>query len=222
MPDRTQTAGLAVDLHIVGWIGDNKVRRSASHQPRDRLVRLRISAEQPMLAKQPQVAQLRDCGNLDIGNGVEAGRICPSPLLDGEINLRKRKAGQRYIETDVDERLQLDGKRLGVPPSVLGELVVGEHIGTPLVGTQVRQFQRRDFQKAQALGGQDTAVAGDDLAVVTDEDRIGETEPLDAVGDLLDLPPGVRSRVAGVRFEKPHRHHFDARRRQYLAHEKIL
>jgi hypothetical protein len=39
----------------------------------------------------------------------------------------------------------------------------------------------------------------DDLAVIADQHRIGEAEPLDAVGDLPDLLFGVSPGIAGVR-----------------------
>jgi hypothetical protein len=38
-------------------------------------------------------------------------------------------------------------------------------------------------------------VPGDDFIVVADQHRIGEAEPLNAVGDLADLLPGVRAGV---------------------------
>ncbi len=39
----------------------------------------------------------------------------------------------------------------------------------------------------QQLGRQHPAVAGDDLIIVADQDRVGESEALDAFRDLLDL-----------------------------------
>jgi hypothetical protein len=53
-----------------------------------------------------------------------------------------------------------------------------------------RQFMRTkgwdapDFKKLSGLG---SAVAGDDLTIITDQHGIGEAEPLDAVSDLPDL-----------------------------------
>ena len=65
-------------------------------------------------------------------------------------------------------------------------------------------------------------MAGDDLALITDQNRVGKSEPLDALGDLLDLAIGMRARVAGVGPERGDRRHFDARREQYLVHASVL
>jgi hypothetical protein len=52
-------------------------------------------------------------------------------------------------------------------------------------------------------------VAGDDLTLVIDQDRVAKAEPLYALGDLADLLLGVRPRIAGVRFECLNGKHFD-------------
>jgi hypothetical protein len=51
-------------------------------------------------------------------------------------------------------------------------------------------------------------VPGDDLIVVADQHRIGEAEPLNAVGDLADLLPGVRAGVLRKRPQARYGHQF--------------
>jgi hypothetical protein len=52
-------------------------------------------------------------------------------------------------------------------------------------------------------------MAGNDLAVLTDQHRIGEAELPDAVGDLSDLLLGVGPGIAGMRPQARDRHRLD-------------
>ena len=49
--------------------------------------------------------------------------------------------------------------------------------------------KRGDALHAKELGGFHPAMSGDDLVIVADQDRVGEAEFPDAVGDLADLFP---------------------------------
>jgi hypothetical protein len=51
---------------------------------------------------------------------------------------------------------------------------------------------------SKKLGGFDTTVTSEDLVISIDQNRVGEAEALDAVGDLPDLFPGTRSSVSGI------------------------
>src|SRR6202522_4467917 len=62
-----------------------------------------------------------------------------------------------------------------------------EAIGAPFSLIEMREPDRGDRLQPKQLRGFDPAVAGNDLAVVADQHRVGETEPLNAAGDLLDL-----------------------------------
>lgn len=90
-------------------------------------------------------------------------------------------------EFEEKQRLELDGQHLLIPPGVEGQLVVGEHVGAALGLIEMRQLQGGYTVQPEQLGGLDAAMACDDLAVVADQDRIGEAEAGDAVGDLADL-----------------------------------
>jgi hypothetical protein len=61
----------------------------------------------------------------------------------------------------------------------------------------------------QQLCGLDAAMARDDFVVVADQHRVGETKPLDAVGDLSDLLSGMGACVASIGFETGNGHSFD-------------
>jgi hypothetical protein len=74
----------------------------------------------------------------------------------------------------------------------------------------VGQTQRRDAQHPKKLCGFHPAVPGDDLVIVADQDRIGEAEPPDAVGDLPDLLPGMGPGIAPVRPQARDSHSLDS------------
>jgi hypothetical protein len=61
-------------------------------------------------------------------------------------------------------------------------------------------------------------MAGNDLAVLSDQNRIGEAEMSDAVGDLPDLLLGMGSGIAGMRPQARDRHRFDGTRKWELFH----
>jgi hypothetical protein len=63
----------------------------------------------------------------------------------------------------------------------------------------VRQTKGRDALDLEKLSGFDAAMSGDDPAIITDQHRIGESEPSDAVRDLPNLLLGMRPRVAIIR-----------------------
>ena len=75
-----------------------------------------------------------------------------------------------------------------VPARQAGELVVGQGISALVGGRRLGQPEGRNFSQAQMLGGRNAAMAGDDVVAIADQDRIGESKPRDAVGDLPDLP----------------------------------
>jgi hypothetical protein len=55
----------------------------------------------------------------------------------------------------------------------------------------------------------DAPMAGENPKVVPDQDRVGETESLNAFGDLLDLCARMQSCVTRVRVESGDIDHFD-------------
>ncbi len=126
-----------------------------------------------------------------------------------KLDFRARKAGDLRIELEIRERTQLDGERATIPAGVEGELIVGQRIGPALRRIEARKAKRRHAFQAQKLSGLQAAMPGDDFVVIVDEDRIGEAEPGDAVGDLPDLLFGMRAGIAGKRPQARDRHRLD-------------
>ena len=100
------------------------------------------------------------------------------------------------IELEFAQVVELQGEEFLVPAGVLGQLVVGQDVGTPLQFGHVGQPDNRHRLEPQEFGRRDPAVAGQDSALIVDQHRVGEAKLLDAPGDLADLPVGVLARIA--------------------------
>ena len=116
---------------------------------------------------------------------------------------RHLKAGDRHVEVDDDlgQVLQFDREDLGVPAGSRGELVVGQDIGALLVVAEMLDAESRNLSHAEIPPAAHPSVAGDDHAVLVDQNRIDEAERLQAVGDQLDLALRVGASVAGIGLE---------------------
>jgi hypothetical protein len=74
---------------------------------------------------------------------------------------------------------------------------------------QMRQPARGHRFDAQKLGGLHTAVSGDHLVVVVDQDGIAEAKLFDAFGDLPNLLLGMRPGIVGIGSQVAHRRDFN-------------
>jgi hypothetical protein len=110
---------MAIDRHVVGRIGEDQVGALCAHQPCDIICGARITAQQPVFPELPEITgpghriigQLRDTILRTIG-------CCLCRLVDGQIDLGQREAGEDHVELQVDEGLQLDGEDLHVPAGI--------------------------------------------------------------------------------------------------------
>jgi hypothetical protein len=226
--DATQPCHMPIDWDVVRRIREDEVRPFVPHQKVEDALVSRISANQTMPTKTPHSARARDSGcliidregDLILGLGRTVRRAL-ARLIEHKVDFSGREASEVNVEIDVDEALQLDRQQLPVPSGVEGELVVGQHIGAPLSRAQMSQAHRRDAVQAEQLCGLDPAVAGNDLAVLSDQNWIGEAEPPDAVGDLPDLLLGMGSGIAGMRPQARDQHRFDGTRKWELFHRYL-
>jgi hypothetical protein len=131
-------------------------------------------------------------------------------FIEHQFDFGEREARDLQVEFEVDQGLQFNGEKLTVPAGVEGELVVRQDICPALSRIEMRQAKRGDAFHAEELGGFDPPMSGNNLVVVADEDRIGEPELADAVGDLSDLTPGMCSGVTRVRPQACDRDRFNA------------
>ena len=212
MAGLAQAADVTVNRDVVGRVGEDQVRTLVSHEGADRLSVSGVAADEPVSSQRPNIAETGH-GRVLVGQGrdlVLAFRRGAWGALFGvvqeNVDFGEGEAGELDVELNVNEGLELDRQDIAVPAGVLRKLVVGDHIGAALRLGQVRQPERRDALNPEELCCLDPAMAGDDLVLIADEDRVGETEALDASGDLLDLLLGVGASVFGVGTQVPDAH----------------
>ena len=150
-----------------------------------------IPADEPVPAHLPDVASAgyRRAGGLwhQIIAGITVSAVGALRFLDNEIDLRNLKTSELHVKVEINEVLQLDCEHLPVPACVLGQLIVSKDIGLPLLFAEMRERERGDGLDTKQLSCLNAAVPGNNLALITNENRVHKTEPFDTAGDLLDL-----------------------------------
>ena len=134
---RAEPRRVAFDPHLVGRIGEDDVRQRAICRPGDRRGLTRVAAVKTMGAKPPEISKPRRgrAGYLFM-NRVQ---FIPLGLSRGprrfqcHVDLREVEACDLDVEADLDQRLKLDRKDLGILAGVLRQTVFGENIGAPLL-----------------------------------------------------------------------------------------
>ena len=93
--------------------------------------------------------------------------------------------------------LQLNRQDRIVPPGQLGQAIIREDVGADLVLGQILQSYGRYFLYAQKLRRFNASVSSDYPSIRIGQNRIRESECLDAVGNLPNLPFRVSAGIAG-------------------------
>jgi hypothetical protein len=129
---------MAVDRHVIGRVREDEVSALASHQHIQRGSPLRITTDEAMASEPPDIAGSgdgRSCisegRNLVAGAGRTARRalLC---LIEHEVDLGQREAGEFHVEVHLHEAIQLDRQHFAIPAGILRELVVRDDIGPAL------------------------------------------------------------------------------------------
>ena len=81
-------------------------------------------------------------GRYRVFRRIRTIRITVAGFVEREVDLGETEAGDRHIETQVDQALEFDREDLAVPASIQRELVVGEDIGPSIVGTDFMPSRR--------------------------------------------------------------------------------
>ncbi len=122
-----------------------------------------------------------------------------SRLIHDDIDLGHGKAGQLDLDMNVEKALELNSQKLLVPAGIQRELIVSEDVSSPLRRVQMGEAQGRNRLHFEKLRRLNTAVTGDDFALIGDEHGVIETESLDRRSDLFDLrlavTPGVSAKA---------------------------
>lgn len=77
-------------------------------------------------------------------------------------------------------------------------MIIGNHKRATLGIGQIGERDCWDFGEAEGIGGGEASVPGDNRAIGSEENWIGETEFRDAGGDLGDLSIAMRTSIGGV------------------------
>lgn len=209
---------MPIDRDVVGRIGEDQVCPFGSHQPFEHVVVSGVAADQTMAIEAPYIAWPGDSASRITGTdwdlvlGFRLGwtvRCALARFVDHDVDLGRRETRDLDVEIKGDEALKLDCQQLLVPASIERELVVDEHIGAPLSRIEMSEAHSRDVLQADQLCSLDSAVTGDDLAILADQYRVGKSEPPDAVCDLPDLLLGMGAGIAPIGPQARHRHRFD-------------
>ena len=115
-----------------------------------------------------------------------------------DLGDRETRHADIEIEVNFQETLQLKCENLFIPAGIEGELVIGQRIGPLLLRRHVLKADAGNTVQSDKLGSSQSAMSREDHVLAIDEDRIGESEMADAVGDLPDLFLRMGSRIARV------------------------
>jgi hypothetical protein len=203
---------MAVDRHIIRRVGKDHFGPILAKQQVIGADVERAAAQQTMRSQSPEIIRARHRRRRHVGDVVfGAGRL-PRRLggfVERDVDVGCREAGDLDIEVELDQPLQLNGEDLAIPAGLLGQPVVGEHVG-PLLGLgEMREPNGRDGGEADQLGRLDPSVTGDDLAGIVDQHRVRKAEPFDAVGDLPDLLLRMSARVVLIGLQPAQRAELD-------------
>ena len=199
---------MSIDLHIVWRVGENDVGAFIAQQDDKVVRRAGIAAQEAMSTQLPDLAPaghryLAGVGN-DVFGRVVAFGVRGTGLVNDEINLSDFETREVDVEFKVEQALQLDREDFFVPPGVKRQLVVGQDVSAPLRLGQMRERDRGNGFHPEELGSLDTAMTSDDIAIIRDEDWVGEAELFNRLRNLLDLRLRMRACIAGIRPQSAH------------------
>ena len=209
MTRTASAADVAVDGYVVGRVGEDHLGDLAVQQVVIGGRPGRIRTQQPVPAEPPQITGTGDrrrvvdrrqpVGLVLVPGAVESG--------DQRIDLGRLEARDLDVEVEVDgrERLQLNRQEFLVPARELRQAVVRDEVGAPLRLVQIANANRGHLGQPEPLRRLQPGVPGHHLAALVDQDRIGEAERADAVGDPPDLPFTMGPRIARVGLEGQYR-----------------
>jgi len=158
-----------------------------------------------VFSKAPQIA--RAANRIDRGLDWLIGRIGFAFTGPGlcviEENINLGSLPTEYLDGaffELDDRFQLDRKRLGVPLAELRQPVVGKAIGADLCLAPVMSDDHRDIVDPDAACGFGPGLACDNHVMFIDQDRHSEPELPDRSCEFDELSFGMFTRVVLVPF----------------------
>ena len=190
----------AVVVDQIRRVGREQHRPLAVHQPADIVMARAVAAQQAVVAEKPQIASPRGRVARRLGDHDRRGGslICIFGPGQQPIQFPILEAHDAEIDPGVLQIAELQCQQRLVPAGIQRDAVVSQHQGPTLGVREPRQRDRRHGLHPKQPGGQHAPVAGDQRAVLGNEDRVHEAELADRAGDLGDLRLAVGARIAGV------------------------
>lgn len=136
MADCSISGCMTIDLYVKRRVAEDRSCPPVAHQNLVRFVMQRVSAEEPVLAQEPQISGLTNRRFIRQVDGLILIVYAASCVLEDPVNFGDFESGNRGIEFGAikrDQMLQFDRKDVQVPVRVLGEFIVGDDVGTNLV-----------------------------------------------------------------------------------------
>jgi hypothetical protein len=190
-----------LDSHIIRRVGVDQIDRRAFHQALHIFATRRISAQQAVIAQDPQIAAASDRLLERLGNSIFLDKAFVRRLgilrkPRGDLLIGKPKHVQvELVLSQIDEQ---PAQQLFIPSRACnGELVVGDDQRPPLRLAQVIEHDHRHFAQAELARGHDARMTRDDHAVRANQDWIRPAELHDRGCNLRDLLLGMRTRIPG-------------------------
>ena len=184
----------ALIIHVIGRVSEQQIGQLAVHQPLHVLRAGAVTAHDPVVAQQPDVAAL--------GDGLLRGLCGEVVLFDLLVDLDLEV--QAEVGHVVFDAGQLLHQKLQVPLGNFAGGVVCDAQGLDLFRVELCRNDDRHFLQLEPPGGLVPGVSGDDHAVPVHDDGGLESELFDAVGHGfcgLVVAPGVI--VIGADFVQP-------------------
>ncbi len=162
-----ETRDVPADGDVIRRVREHHLRLLALQQTDIRVFLGCIGAQDAVIAELPEVSRPRDHRSFGLRRRELIERIGLARhrlVANDEVDLGDLEAGDGEVELgrELEQRLELDGQDLFIPARLLGEPVVGDHVGALLGLAHVREADGRHLAHAEQLCGLDAAVAGDD------------------------------------------------------------
>ena len=193
--------GAALVVHVVGRVGDDKIRLAAVHEGSEGFFFGAVTADEPMPSQYPDVSRLREGRLLQFGIHVEIIIFSFNAIVKQLRQLLFVKAGEKRIKIYRLQGLDLHTQKLFIPACVHRHTVVGNDVGFFLRFGEVVSKDARHLIDAFLLGGKNTTMTGNHAIVTVDNHGIDEAKLTERGAELVNLLRAVCPGVIDIRHQ---------------------
>jgi len=165
--------GVALVIHVLGWIREDEVDRLTRDQPLDIDANGSVAAEHAMFADDPQIARCTNYRFLKFGNGVFIRMpFCGFLLSQQQSKFVIFETEDVQVVVRVPQGFDLQTEHFVIPAGVQREFVVRDRKSTTLVLVQVVDHDHWYFGQPQFACSQQSRMPRDDDCVTAGQDGI--------------------------------------------------